>query len=150
MIFHKTDPTVRQNAQYSGLWIENMPHGQGLMLYEDGSSYDGDWEKGLRSGNGKMVRVLGKDRETGEIIQEVYLGQFKDDFFHGNGTLTNSDTSYYKGQWFKGKRQGRGEMKKKDGMVYIGYFNDDEMAGPNMQQVFQENEAKPKINTKST
>lgn len=78
------------------------------QIYEDGGTYDGMWVNGLREGEGKLTRNTGELDENGDEIVEVYVGNFKADVPHGVGTFSRSDGTFYKGQWYKGKKQGRG------------------------------------------
>jgi hypothetical protein len=47
----------------------------------------------------------------------------------GFGTLTKLNGGYYQGEWFEGKKQGRGECKDEFGKFYSGLFHDDQMMG---------------------
>lgn len=40
---------------FTGMFDKNDIHGQGEMLYTDGTKYIGDWKKKKRNGQGKMV-----------------------------------------------------------------------------------------------
>ena len=46
--------------------------------------------------------------------------------------MTRPDGYFYKGDWFKGKRQGQGQCKTAEGKWFIGLFCEDEIVGPNM------------------
>ena len=64
-------------------------HGPGSMVYEDKSSYTGDWVMGLRHGQGELVMADGS----------VYRGQWVNDKPHGKGTLSISTSDYtYNGE----------------------------------------------------
>lgn len=57
--------------------------------------------------------------------RKVYVGEFKDDLFHGNGSFFYLDGGIYEGEWVAGKRCGWGKMEFADGSIYIGeWFND--------------------------
>ena len=59
------------------------------MVYEDKSSYTGDWVMGLRHGQGEVVMADGS----------VYRGQWVNDKPHGKGTLSISTSEYsYNGE----------------------------------------------------
>lgn len=47
----------------------------------------------------------------------------------GYGTNYYSDTEYYEGEWYNGKRSGWGRMYYKDGAVYEGEWFDDKRNG---------------------
>ena len=52
-----------------------------------------------------------------------YLGKFKDDKLHGEGTLFYPDGKKYEGEFVNGKRHGKGTFTYSDGSAYIGSFN---------------------------
>ena len=53
-------------------------------MYEDKSSYNGDWHQGLRHGHGEVVNADGS----------VYRGQWAYDKPHGKGNLSIPAASY--------------------------------------------------------
>ena len=69
---------------YKGTWLDGKKHGRGSQVWPDGSRYDGSWENGIRSGNGRMIEVV-------EITQQwtvggrIYEGYWKDDLYNGQG-----------------------------------------------------------------
>ncbi len=65
-------------------------HGYGSMVFEDKSSYTGDWQYGLRHGQGEYVMADGS----------VYRGQWTNDKPHGKGTLSIPVSKYnYTGEF---------------------------------------------------
>ena len=56
---------------------------------------------------------------------EKYIGEFKDDLFHGQGTYTFADGGIYVGEWKFSKVNGQGTMTYPNGAKYIGEFKDD-------------------------
>ena len=34
------------NQYYNGMWKNDMPEGEGLMLYNQGEYYEGNWKEG--------------------------------------------------------------------------------------------------------
>lgn len=59
-------------------------HGYGSCVFEDKSSYTGDWQYGLRHGQGEYVMADGS----------VYRGQWAIDKPHGKGTLSIPVSKY--------------------------------------------------------
>jgi len=47
-------------------------------MYIDGSLYEGNWDKGLKCGNGRFLFSDG----------DIYEGEFQNDVPHGQGTIT--------------------------------------------------------------
>lgn len=131
-------------GKYTGTICINTgkPHGSGRLEYEEGGSYQGDWNVGSWSGYGRHVKPNG----------DIYEGHFFDNAKHGTGTyryrdgkrifegryvtgqrvdgqMTYGDGSVYKGQWYEGKRHGRGTYRFKDGSLYKGEFLQDVIHG---------------------
>lgn len=60
-----------------------------------GTVYDGEFDKGKRSGLGI---------EENHVTGEVYRGEWRDDRRHGRGTCTYADGSVFVGHWFRNTR----------------------------------------------
>ncbi|HMT03471.1 MAG TPA: hypothetical protein PKD00_09235, partial [Burkholderiales bacterium] len=76
---------------FEGVFINGRPHnGKIIFAYDDGSSYEGQWNKIYgKHGNGKYTYQSGS----------TYQGQWYGDKMHGNGKYTYKDGSTYQGQW---------------------------------------------------
>ena len=61
---------------------------------------------------------------SGEYRGDKYVGEFRDDEFHGQGTYTYADGEKYIGEWKYGERQGQGTYIWTNGSKYIGEFKD--------------------------
>ena len=48
--FIARDRKNHRNYEYVGDWLDNMRHGQGRCYFYNGDLYQGQWEKGKRSG----------------------------------------------------------------------------------------------------
>jgi hypothetical protein len=140
-----------ETADYIGEWRYNQRHGQGAMTWHsDGSKYDGLWHMDKRvQGTLKMGTTSG----SGGAIE--YTGEFRDDKFHGRGSMKLGDTllgtvfegvfdmgqcakfgrllyrdgSIYLGEMLDFKKSGCGMLLKKDGERIEGEFNDDQANG---------------------
>ena len=53
----------------------NRPQGHGVMIYQNGNIFDGDWEGGERSGYGTLIYHNG----------DTYEGDWSSDNRHGQG-----------------------------------------------------------------
>lgn len=54
---------------YEGEFKNGYPHGEGIMQYENGATYSGEWKKGERNGVGKYITIVnGKE----SIIEGVW------------------------------------------------------------------------------
>lgn len=115
---------------YKGQWNKRTGEreGVGLQTWPDGSKYEGFWHKGLTNGKGRMTHANGDiyegmwvaDRANGfgvfiDVASEAkYEGYWVDDMQHGDGIETwgrpGKPGATYVGQFFKGKKQGRGRF----------------------------------------
>ena len=59
----------------------------------------------------------------------TYVGEWKDDIRHGQGTFTFSNGPTYVGEWKDNIRHGQGTFTTPDGNRYVGEFKDDKMHG---------------------
>ena len=67
---------------YVGDINNELPDGKGIMNYEDGSKYDGEWKEGKRYGKGTLTYEDGAK----------YVGEWKDGEMDGTG-------KYIDGKW---------------------------------------------------
>ena len=71
-----------------------------------------------------MVTFHGQGTYTwGGSIQK-YVGQWKDNNFHGQGTLISDNGDNYVGQWKDDKKHGRGKMIHTDGTIEEGMWEE--------------------------
>ncbi|GHS93309.1 hypothetical protein AGMMS49949_06420 [Alphaproteobacteria bacterium] len=83
---------------YEGSVDENsLPHGKGMVRYDDGTIWEGDWVHGVREGKGIETRGDGSKYEGG------YVNNCRE----GEGTWTGHGEQYV-GSFKAGKREGRG------------------------------------------
>lgn len=83
----------------------------GAMFYEDGSSYQGDSQNGLKSGYG--VKQFGNGT--------IYKGYWLNDKMNGKGELTIGRTKQrYVGNFSDGLYQGHGQYTDPRGEKYVG------------------------------
>lgn len=80
-------------------------------LQELGFEYNGGHKSGMRDGRGSLA--LSK-------MGHKYTGDFKDDLFHGQGTMTWADGGKYDGSWMNGQLRGQGTMTWPDSRKYEG------------------------------
>ena len=74
---------------------------QQAVLFDDGSSYSGEWRNGIINGRGVFLWSNG-DR---------FEGEWKDGKQHGQGTFASADGSVYYGGWKDGRKDGDGVYK---------------------------------------
>lgn len=109
---------------YKGLLQNNQPQGYGILQYSDGSVYTGNFDKGDRSGHGKLLR------EVDGVVMHLYEGQWYENVFHGEGEEKVSGEYHYKGSYHMGSRHGNGKFEDlKNGTTYEGEFKNDKFSG---------------------
>lgn len=106
---HQTWPDGRL---YDGEWLNDQPHGQGMLTYADGGQYWGRFVHGKRQGEGLMKFVNGDE----------YEGHWFDDQPHGQGTLMLATGGRYEGEFSHGKPAGKGRKYYPDGTYYDGQW----------------------------
>ena len=109
---------------YDGDWENGLRAGQGKYTYKDGGTYTGSWRNNLENGSGTHIDAAGW----------TYMGEWKDGLKHGKGKLTYADTSYYDGDWRNNVKQGQGEQTYYDEHgeyfgKYVGSFAADKRNG---------------------
>jgi len=112
-------------AIYEGTWANGELTGVGVYHTEAGESYAGGFVNGRKCGQGElMLNTAGAPKDRSR-----YVGNFVNDKFHGEGTLTQGSGDelgdVYKGEWRLGKRHGAGVLTLAGGDIYDGEFEDD-------------------------
>ncbi len=123
---------------YTGMIVNEEPEGKGLIIFEDGRKYDGDWIEGyLRyarltylngdvyegefdTENKECIRDFSEDRTL--IFPEIYI-------FKGNGNYYWANGDIYEGEWLESGRSGLGIFKYSDGQIYEGEFKNNKKYG---------------------
>lgn len=97
---------------YIGHFKQKKAHGRGLLRYREGDKYEGEWEDGLRHGQGEYFSKASGAK---------YEGEYQNDVKHGRGKYTYPNGDVYNGEWNEGKRHGKGLYRNKEtGGVYEG------------------------------
>lgn len=94
--------TFGNGDKYQGEIVNGKPEGNGTMVFVNYDQYEGDWKNGLMEGCGEYM----------------FYDKVKDKF-----------SASYKGQFFKGIRNGVGRMKYKSRDVYEGQWQNDKRTG---------------------
>jgi hypothetical protein len=98
---------------YSGQYVNDMRHGQGVMINKDGTVYIGQWLNNKRHGNGTYYYLNG-DSYSGEWVQGRKHGS-------GNYSFAKQKCEYF-GQWEADKII-RGDWRLPNGVYYSGAFD---------------------------
>jgi hypothetical protein len=100
---------------YQGDWLNDEIHGYGKYIYrfDDGVTYEGQWQRGRRAGKGTISYKDGS----------YYRGDFYKEQMWGRGVYVDSANGYqYDGDWRMNMRQGFGTEMISDGSIYYGEF----------------------------
>lgn len=123
----------KNGSEYVGQFVDGVKHGKGWYSSSSGYEYEGDWLKGKQTGKAKIQYKNG----------DVYTGEVKESLRDGFGELYQvSAARKFEGTWtknqigkdakikdpnwiFKGSvdlksNVGYGEIKYRDGSVYVG------------------------------
>ena len=78
-------------CKYDGQWNEKtgQKDGMGMLIWPDGTLYEGFWKNDRQNGFGRMIRT---DRDA-------YTGEWLDDQAQGKGTFMSADGTRYNGDW---------------------------------------------------
>ena len=117
---------------YSGSVIQSshVPHGYGLLVYQDGRTFDGTFVRGAKV-HGTMQYLDGSTYQ-GQFLDGVrqghgsysfvggvlYRGDFDNDRMHGPGSLAWPNGRRFVGYWKKGTRHGPGKYFSPDGTLH--------------------------------
>eukprot|EP00980_Cylindrotheca_fusiformis_P020641 scaffold7696_cov141-Cylindrotheca_fusiformis.AAC.11 len=124
-VMQVTDQIVNDQYGDTGLYTGSVtvealvPHGEGILLYENSRIYDGTWEDGRWHGRGKWTNTNG----------DYYDGDFVNEKRHGYGTYTWPNGNEYIGYFVDDNRQGQGLFKFANGAVYEGEFHNGHFEG---------------------
>ena len=126
-------------SAYEGEKLGNMKHGKGKFYYSDGGFYEGEWAAGSMDGFGTLAYPNG---------QIAYIGEWKQDKFHGKGTVYNENpvpmheefdyTNFdnlgdywikYEGDFLEDNKEGFGILYLTNGDRFEGQFKEDTVHG---------------------
>lgn len=94
-----------------------VKHGTGVMRWQDGREYQGEFENDKMHGDGSMTWPNG----------DKYVGQYCHDRKEGIGKMMFADGSRYEGNWYKGKRHGEMLYIKPNGEAFHMEFASDKV-----------------------
>ena len=129
--FDDTNHTDEGKQKYEGVWKDGEMHGNGTLVIKeinedigdvqvhisdpfDGKKYVGEFQNGKFNGVGTLSFIRAgfahgswwKKLNQGNKFAEEYKfyeGSFKDNVFHGKGTIFYSDDTTNKGEWHEGE-----------------------------------------------
>ncbi len=112
--YHRFNPAKDKYVEsYKGDFVDGIIQGVGRMEYEDHSVYEGQWQNGMRIGQGTYWMSP----------KEYFHGLWKyDDPIHGIQHFENGD--WYEGSYKNGKFHGYGKYYYSSGILVDGTFED--------------------------
>ena len=127
-------------GKYVGEIKNAKRHGKGKMSYENGNSYDGEWESDNFHGNGTYLNDT--DSYEGQWVNgglrkgtlvwcsgEEYVGECWCGVPHGKGCYSFRNGDEYTGEWDNFVKRGHGKFTWANGDYYIGDWLDNEFHG---------------------
>ncbi|CAD8187394.1 unnamed protein product [Paramecium octaurelia] len=128
---------------YEGYWLNDVYHGDGRMISNDGNIYIGEFKNGQFSGDGFYLNneqvVYEGEWENGQkngIGKEqmpdgsVFIGQFYKNQRNGQGKLFNNKEQFvFEGEWMNGKAKDEGIVIWQDGRKFEGKWCNGMMHG---------------------
>ena len=114
-----TEVDLAAKTQYRGEFMDGEKEGWGVLKFEDGSFYEGNFNKGKITGQGKRTWV---DKRS-------YEGEWLDGKMNGKGVFRWDDGKKYEGEYRNNVKFGFGEIYFPNGDVYKGGWADGKMNG---------------------
>ena len=90
------------NGKYIGPLLNGLPHGKGVIYWNDGDKYEGDWINGKREGKG--ITYYG----NGKFKGDRYVGDYKNNLKEGKGIYYYANGSRYEGDFNNNTSKGKG------------------------------------------
>jgi len=105
--------TLADGSTYKGQWFRGLPHGDGLKLWPDGKRYQGEFHDGKATGTGSCNLADGSK----------YVGPWTDDTPHGSmGFCSFASGKFYLGEFSNGNEHGEGRQTLPDRSTFVGQF----------------------------
>ena len=118
----------------------NCQEGRGVFVRENQERYDGEFQYGVKHGDGILYYANGKIKYKGTFFEDLrtgtgtyyfpngerYVGQFNENLPAGLGIYYFNDGDRFEGLYRDGQRNGPGVMVYKNGQRQEGFYEDDE------------------------
>ena len=120
------DDSGRVTTHEGDVDARGRPHGFGRATYGDGSTYEGDFRRGVRDGFGTLTLPASDDDDDEERARARYVGGWRDDVPHGDGRQISSDGCALEGTFSGGMPVGDVVSTYADGVAvrYVGELGD--------------------------
>jgi len=105
---------LTDGSTYTGQWLRGLPDGNGLKVWPDGKRYQGEFQGGNANGTGTCILDDGSK----------YVGPWVDNHPHGSmGFKSVANGEFYVGEFAVGKEHGEGTLTLPDCSTFVGQFN---------------------------
>ena len=111
---------MQDGSYIEGYWQAGKPHHLVRIIYPNGDYYEGQCDKGLKSGSGRFSTF---DSSL------TYEGQWANDKQNGVGKESSQDGTVYEGSFFNNAKTGKGKFHWTDGSWYVGDLLNGEIDG---------------------
>jgi len=125
-------------GEYTGqVNAHGQKHGTGIMKYENGNEYEGEWLQNKRDGKGTNKYASGN----------VYIGAWKEGKRHGFGVFQIKKTGdVYRGNWENGFKSGPGVYEYADGEIDVSFYAEDVRVGEGVRWSANRHQASRLVN----
>ena len=106
------------NGTYKGYIYNDKREKSGIMLFDNGAKYEGQWKNDKKQGKGVFTSSHYFDCKN--FVGMKYEGDFKEDKFEGFGITLYTNGDKYEGEWKNNKQYGKGIVTYFNGEKYEG------------------------------
>ena len=110
------------NGTYKGYILNDKREKNGVMIFDNGAKYEGQWRNDKK--NGKGIFTSSHYYNCENYVGMKYEGEFKDDKFDGYGITMYTNGDKYEGEWKNNKQYGRGVVTYFCGEKYDGEWKE--------------------------
>ncbi|CAD8214259.1 unnamed protein product [Paramecium octaurelia] len=129
---------LKKQYYYEGQFSCSLKHGKGLIIYENGDYYQGEFFADKILGDNGMFKEFEDECKLNTKLEKkklefsngaIYQGQVLDGKRHGKGVYTWKDGTKYEGQFQNDQFNGYGVMEFADSSKFKGEWVNGEMEG---------------------
>ena len=107
--------TFDDGTIYEGNFNKGEFKGKGKMTWNNGYEYNGEFNGSILSGKGKLSGPNG----------DIYEGDFENNLFHGNGKYIYKNGNEYEGEFQYGVKKGKGTFIETNKYIFEGNWDND-------------------------